>query len=130
MVLSINKNKLIVEAYNLLKNGFDWIIRTEEDIEYLKINSESNENIYPIEEIFFEHFQFERKEGYINERIMNQGDILEYLNRVSTLKPNKYDLKEIFTKNKISYQNYKVYGGQKKGVKLFVSSKLDENLPF
>jgi hypothetical protein len=46
------------------------------------------------------------------------------------LKPNKYDLKEIFTKNKIAYQNYKVYGGQKKGVKLFVSSKLDENLPF
>jgi predicted P-loop ATPase len=130
MVLSINKNKLIVEAYNLLKNGFDWIIRTEEDIEYLKINSESNENIYPIEEIFFEHFQFERKEGYVNERIMNQGDILEYLNRVSTLKPNKYDLKEIFTKNKISYQNYKVYGGQKKGIKVFVSSRLDENLPF
>ena len=129
-VLSINKTHLIIEAYNLLKSGFDWIIRTEEDIEYLKINSEVNENIYPIEEIFFDHFQLEKKHGYVNERIMNQGEILEHMNKFSLLKPTKYDIKEIFVKNKIVYQNYKTYNGQKKGVRLYIKNEVINAMPF
>jgi hypothetical protein len=129
-VLLIDKTKLIMEAYNLLKSGFDWIIRTNEDIEYLKHNSQSNENIYPIEEIFFEHFKFEPEGNFVFERIMNQGEILEYLNRVSVMNPTKYDLKEIFTKNKIVYQSYRVFGIIKKGVKLFTHNGLDAPMPF
>ncbi len=119
-----------MEAYNLLKNGFDWIIRTNEDIEYLKHNSQSNENIYPIEEIFFEHFKFEAEGNFVFERIMNQGEILEHLNRVSVMNPNKYDLKEIFIKNKIVYQTYRVSGKIKSGVKLFTHNGLDAPMPF
>ncbi len=129
-MISIDKNKLIIEAYNLLQNGFDWIIRKEEDIEYLKENSQFNENIYPIEEIFFEHFKFE-PDGYYNlERVMNQGEILEYLNRVSVLKPNQYQIKEIFVKNKLIYKSYKVYGKTKNGIKLFIHNNLESEMPF
>ena len=129
-MLLIDKKKLIIEAYNLLNDGFDWIIRKEEDIEYLKHNSQSNENIYPIEEIFFEHFKFEPEGNHVFERIMNQGEILEHLNRVSVMKPTKYDLKEIFTKNKIIYQTYRVFGKIKSGVKLFTHNGLDAPMPF
>ena len=129
-MLKIDKKKLIIEAYNLLNDGFDWIIRKEEDIEYLKINSASNENVYPIEEIFFNHFKFEEEGNFTFERILNQGEILEYLNQVSIMKPTKYDLKEIFTKNKIVYQTYRVLGKIKSGVKLFCHNGLDNSMPF
>ena len=129
-MLLIDKKKLIIEAYNLLNDGFDWIIRKEEDIEYLKINSASNENVYPIEEIFFNHFKFEAEGNFNFERILNQGEILEYLNQVSIMKPTKYDLKEIFTKNKIVYKTYRVLGQIKSGVKLFCHNGLDNSMPF
>ena len=130
-VLSIDKTKLIIEAYNLLKNGFDWIIRTHEDIEYLKQNSQDNENIYPVEELFFEHFQLQECLTHQNERVMNQGEILEYLNRVSVTKPTKYDIKEIFIKNNLVYTTNRWMGGLKKGVKLYLKTETnDSNMPF
>lgn len=132
-MLQINKKDLLIEAYNLLQNKFNWIIRTEDEIEYLKENSTENENIYPIEEIFFEHFKMEKKGLHIIERIMNQGEILEYLNRVSVLRPTKYDIKEVFTKNKMTYQTYRIYGEIKKGIRVFIKAnveKEDEEPPF
>ena len=46
------------------------------------------------------------------------------------MKPTKYDLKEIFTKNKIVYQTYRVLGKIKSGVKLFCHNGLDNSMPF
>lgn len=118
-MLSINKTDLIIEAYNLLISGFEWILRKEEDIEYLKANCEHNETVLPIEEIFFSHFQLEYSSEFCIEKIWNQGEILEFLNIQSIMKPTKYDLKEVLTKNKMEYKKHRVGEITKSGMKLY-----------
>jgi hypothetical protein len=118
-MLAIDKTSLIIEAYNLLKAGFEWILRTENEIEYLKLNSSKNETVLPIEEIFFKHFSIEQTANHIFEKVWNQGEILEYLNFKSILKPTKYDLKEVLTKNKLEYKMYRVDRGTKRGIVLW-----------
>lgn len=118
-MLAIDKTSLIIEAYNLLKAGFEWILRTENEIEYLKLNSSKNETVLPIEEIFFKHFSIEQTVNHTFEKVWNQGEILEYLNFKSILKPTKYDLKEVLTKNKLEYKMYRVDRGTKRGIVLW-----------
>lgn len=119
-MILIDKTSLIIEAYNLLQDGFEWILRKQEDIDYLKMNASQNEIVLPVEEIFFKHFSIEKTSEFWNERILNQGEILEYLNAFSIMKPTKYELKEVLTKNKMEYKNYKSGFSQKKGVKLWM----------
>ena len=83
-----------------------------------------------LRKIFFQHFKLEPEGNHNFEKIMNQGEILEYLNRASIMKPTKYDLKEIFIKNKIIYQSYRIYGGVKKGIKLYVHNGVGDDMPF
>ena len=118
-MLKINKTELIIEAYNLYKSGFDWIIRTQKDIDYIKENTSQNETIIPIEEIFWNHFSLKQCNTFIEEVVLNQGELLEYMNFVTILKPTKYDLKEVLTKNRLIYQNYRIDGIQRKGIKLY-----------
>lgn len=138
-MIESDKKALIIEAYNLYKSGFDWIIRTQEDIDYIKENTQQNETIIPIEEVFWNHFSLEQSLNYPEEVVFNQGEILEYLNKVSVLKPNKYELKEVLVKNKLSYQSHRNGANTKKGIKLFLmhyqnnsynNSKEDEKTPF
>jgi hypothetical protein len=124
-MLKINKVDLIIEAYNLLKNGFEWILRTNEEIEYLRTSSIQNETILPIEEIFFKHFSPEPTSYFLLEKVWNQGEILEYLNNHSVLKPTKYDLKEVLVKNKMVYRSWRSeFGVVKSGIKLW--TRLEE----
>lgn len=121
MMVSIPKYALIMEAYALLRGGFQWIVRTEADIAYIRDNTQQNENILPIEEIFFKHFSESHTTDHTIEIVYNQGEILEYLNLYSVLKPTKYDLKEILVKNKITYQSHRQFDGiVKKGIKLYM----------
>lgn len=121
-ILNIDKKSLIIEAYNLYKSGFDWIVRTKEDIDYIRQNTHQNEVILPVEEIFWKHFSIEKSNLYPEEKIMNQGDILEYLNRVSVIKPTKYEIKEVITKNRLNYTAHRDFTGNlKKGYKLYLS---------
>lgn len=133
-LLQIDKVSLIIEAYNLLKNGFEWILRTENEINYLRENSSHNETVLPIEEVFFKHYSLEHSNEYPIENIFNMGEILEYLNFNSILRPNKYDLKEVLTKNKLIYKTYRVYGSIKSGIKLYTkidnSSQINRPEPF
>jgi hypothetical protein len=124
-MLKINKVDLIIEAYNLLQNGFEWILRTEEELTYLEQNSSQNQTILPIEEIFFNHFSINPTTINVVEKVWNQGELLEYLNNRSILKPTKYDLKEVLTKNKLIYRTYRdLSGNVKSGIKLW--SRLEE----
>lgn len=121
-MLQIDKTSLIIEAYNLLTSGFEWILRTENEIGYLRENSTHNETVLPIEEIFFKHYSTERTDFFCVEQILNQGEILEYLNLHCILKPTKYDLKEVLIKNKITYKSYRVYGAIKSGIRLYTKN--------
>jgi predicted P-loop ATPase len=120
-MIAIDKTQLWASAYNLLKNGFDWSVRTEADIEYLRKNTMENEMVRPIEEMFFKYYSFEETEQFSEKCVVNQGEILEYLCSVLMNKPTKYDIKEIFDKHKITYKVYKLSSNTiKKGFKLWI----------
>lgn len=120
-LIKLDTTKMIVEAYNLLKSGFEWIIRSEEDIQYIKDNSQENETVLPMEEVFFKYFSLEQTSLYDSMVIFNQGEILEYLNIHSPLKPDKYDMRDIIVKNKLKYQAHRLTDRSlKKGIKLFI----------
>jgi hypothetical protein len=119
-MLSINKTDLIIEAYNLLKSGFEWNIQKLEDIEYLDLNTKHNQSVLPFEEIFFNTFTLKRVSEWQQCNIWNQGELLELFNQKLFVKPTKYDLKEVLTKNKLIYKNHKLADGtQKKGIELY-----------
>ena len=120
-LITIDTTKMIVEAYNLLKSGFDWIIRTQDDIQYIKDNSAENEVILPMEEGFFKYFSLEPKTPFDQMVVFNQGEILEYMNQYSGLKLDKYDIRDIMIKNKFTYKNQRdSMGTQKKGMRFYL----------
>jgi len=133
-MLEIDKTSLIIEAYNILQSGFEWILRTEDEIEYLRQNASHNETVLPVEEIFFKHFSTTQDVNHAFEKVWNQGEILEYLNFNSILKPTKYDLKEVLTKNKLEYKLYRTEFGVKKGILLWSNegqnAKIEDKYPF
>lgn len=120
LITSIDVEKLIVEAYNLWRSGFDWKIYKKEDIDYLNENTADNNIILPVEELFFKYFSIERNTTYMNEGVWNQGEILDYMLSKTNIKVTKYDIKDIITKNNLRYTNHKIGNDiQKKGIKLY-----------
>lgn len=128
LITTIDTTQMIIEAYNLLKSGFDWMIRTEEDINYLNQNTEDNNMILPVEEMFFKFFSLERTENYGYESVWNQGDLLNFMLSKTKMNVTKYDIKEVIIKNKLVYSNYRnIDKSQKKGYKLYGKSSIFYN---
>lgn len=121
-MLQIDKIDLIMEAYWLYKSGFDWKIYNEADIKYLEENTTENNAVIPIEEIFFNNYSLVANENHWKEVVLNQGELLQWFHLHTPLKPSKYEIKEIFTKNKMQYNVFRVDGGIKKGYKLYINS--------
>lgn len=118
---TIDTSKMWAEAYNLYINGFDWIIRTQEDIDYIKANTGENEEVDPIEEVFFNTFSLVKEKGKEHARVFNQGDFLEYFSTFSTVRITGRDIKRILTKNKMKQKNIKIHDSkQKKGYLVFM----------
>lgn len=131
-MISIDKDKLWKQAYDLYREAFDWKIYTDKDIEYLKENTAHNIDVMPVEELFFTLFSITQTDYFANSVIYNQGEILNYMNIHTAIKPTKYDIKDIFVKNKMEYKNFKSGGNLKFGVKLWInrSEEGGEDVPF
>lgn len=125
-MLSIDKDSLWKEAHELYKTGFDWKIYTDEDVNFLNENTTSNIDVMPIEELFFNHFSLEKIGNFTERKIVNQGEVMNYLNIHTGIKSTKFDIKDIFTKNKMEYKVFKWSGATKKGVEVWQKY---ENLP-
>lgn len=126
-MVSIDTESLWKEAFSLWRSDFDWKIYKSEDIEYLNDNTTYNLDVNPIEEIFFNHFSPEETSEKSEKIIMNQGEILNYLNINSGINVTKYDIKDIFTKNKFVYKAYKHKNQLKKGILLYKESTFTQN---
>ena len=131
-MIAIDKDKLWKQAHELYVSGFDWKIYKDEDVNYLNQNTQYNIDVMPIEELFFNLFSLEKTELFSNREVMNQGDILNFMNIHTSVKPSKYDIKDIFVKNNIEYKLYRFNGFTKKGVEIFTKSMIDNNteVPF
>lgn len=131
-VVSIDYDKMILidtdslwrEAFSLWRSGFDWKIYASDDIDYLAKFTNINLEVLPIEELFFNIFSIEETPEFYDRVIMNQGEVLNHLNIYTSLNITKYDVKDIFTKNKLEYKLHRPE--LKKGVELF---KKPENIP-
>ena len=119
-MIKINTDDLWREVYDLWRKDFDWKIYSSEDTEYLAKNTSFNLEVLPVEEIFFNYYSVEQNEKYTEEVIVNQGNILHRLNCITSFNISKYDIKDILTKNKITYRSYKREGKVIFGLKMFV----------
>jgi len=118
-MIKLDTDNLWREAYKLYKEGEDWKIYSSADIEYLELNTTSNLEVMPVEEMFFNIYSIEPDEKKTEERLLNQGQILQHMNHVYSVNITKYDIKDIFTKNKIIYKTYKRSGKAVFAVRLF-----------
>lgn len=123
-MIKIDTNSLWREAYKLWREDFDWKIYKAEDIEFLNEHTIKNIDVNPIEELFFTHFSLEETSEHSQKVVMNQGEILNYLNANCATNIMKYDIKDIFTKNKFNYSVYRFNNKLKKGILLY---KFEEN---
>ena len=135
LITTIDHEKLIVEAYNLWKEGFDWKIYKKEDIEYLNENSRDNIEVLPVEEIFFKYFSPKPTVHDQSGEIWNQGEVFDFLSRKTQIRITKFDIKDIFVKNNLQYKTHRLEQNVKKGVKLYFNFRLqieneDDEVPF
>jgi hypothetical protein len=132
-MVAIDKDKLWKQAYELYQSGFDWKIYSDADVKFLAESTTYNIDVLPIEEMFFGLFSLEQTSSMMVREIMNQGDILNYMNKYTHVNPTKFDIKDIFVKNNLEYKNYRVNGFIKKGVELFIkdqNQQTPDDIPF
>lgn len=118
-MIKINTDDLWREVYELWRNDFDWKIYSSEDTDFLNQNTSTNLEIMPFEELFFNHFSFEPNQIFTERIILNKGEVLNIMTGKLLVKPSKYDIKDIFVKNKIEYKLHRVNGEIKKGFELY-----------
>ena len=126
-MITINTDDLWREVFDLYRNNFDWKIYNNTDVNYLNENTSVNVEIMPVEELFFNHYSLEYTDKFTEEKILNQGQILHHLNVINSINITKYDIKDIFTKNHISYKSYRIDGKVIFGIKLFSEQLFKEN---
>ena len=133
-MIKIDTNSLWREAYKLWREDFDWKIYKAEDIEFLNDNTAKNIDVNPIEELFFTNFSLEETSEHTQKVVMNQGEILNYLNANCATNVSKYDVKDIFVKNKFNYMPYRFNGKLKKGILLYKfeqnQSLIEDDVPY
>jgi len=73
------------------------------------------------------HFSFECNSKFSERVILNKGEVLNIMTGKLLVKPSKYDIKDIFIKNKIEYKLYRVNGEMKKGFELYEKYESNNN---
>jgi hypothetical protein len=125
-MIKIDTDSLWREAFSLWRSDFDWKIYSSEDIDYLAINTNVNLEVLPVEELFFNTFSITETQSKSDRRIMNQGEILNYLNIHTALNITKYDVKDIFIKNNLDYKSHRINGTVKIGVELYLKPEFNQ----
>lgn len=118
-MIKINTDDLWREVFDLWRSDFDWKIYNSDDVDYLNENTGKNIEVMPFEELFFNHYSFEYNSNFSERVILNKGEILNSLTAKLLVKPTKYDIKDIFTKNKMEYKSHRINGEVKRGYELY-----------
>ena len=119
-MLEFDKVALLMEAYHMLKSGFNWVIQSQDDIKYIYDNTQENQEIMPFEELFFVHFHMTQSETHNIRKVFNRGEIIEYMNAYLISKVDGHKIKDVCVKNDLDYKTHNYNGKSKKGIELFV----------
>jgi len=113
-VKSINLDKLskidtklmLWEAKQLLNEGFEWVVRTQEDMDEILANSGENVDESAEVELINEIFSIEPVEGWIN-CVMNKGEMLKLISEHNQFyKFTKHSFNDWALKSKAKYKTY------------------------
>ena len=118
---------MLSEAYKLYKDGFEWVIRKEEDLELMKQANDEFYEVDEMEDIFFSKYKLIEDPYFNHKVILNKGEILKIFSNTN-VKFSKYDLRKIYTKNDMLYNNFIHLGEKKKGFVLFEKMETTEFL--
>jgi predicted P-loop ATPase len=125
-VIKFDNKKLILEAYKLYKEGFDWRIFSKEDMEYLNSTNEQFEESEPFGDIFFSHFSVEKTDDFCSSSHMNTGEIINWFGNNTSMKANKHNIEDMMRKNgNIKKQPVKINGKSVRAYRLY--SKMFED---
>lgn len=134
-MVKINTDDLWREAFKLYRDNFDWKIYNSEDVNYLAENTSVNLEDMPIEELFFKFFNPTFTDKHTERVVLNKGDILNFMNIHTGINISKYDINDIFIKNKFTYKLHRVGGLMKKGIELYgiknaINEENESEVPF
>jgi len=123
--IGFDSEALMAEAYQLYQDGFEWIIRKEEDLYFMKLENDSFYEDDELEDIFFAKFKLQKTNDHYIKRILNKGEILNIFSNTN-IKFTKYDLRKIYIRNNMVYDSFMLDGEKKKGFVLYEKSTFEE----
>ena len=110
---------MLFEAKQLLDNGFDWVVRTEADMNEITDNSASNIDENAEVELIDSMVSLIPVDNWI-ECIMNKGEIITFLSeQIPFIKWGKHSLKDWSLKQKKEYKLQILKNERRKGYKVF-----------
>lgn len=121
--INFDSNAMLAEAYKMYLDGFEWVIRKEEDLELMRLENESFYENDEIEDIFFSKFSLEETPYFNVRRVLNKGEILKLFSNTN-IKFSKFDLRKIYVRNNMDYKVSRDDTGLKKGFVLYEKSEI------
>lgn len=121
--INFDSNAMLAEAYKMYLDGFEWVIRKEEDLELMRLENESFYENDEIEDIFFSKFSLEETPYFNVRRVLNKGEILKLFSNTN-IKFSKFDLRKIYVRNNMDYSAHRLDGELKKGFVLYEKSEI------
>lgn len=121
--INFDSNAMLAEAYKMYLDGFEWVIRKEEDLELMRLENESFYENDEIEDIFFSKFSLEETPDFNIRKVLNKGEILKLFSNTN-IKFSKFDLRKIYVRNNMDYKVSRDDSGLKKGFVLYEKSEI------
>lgn len=121
--INFDSNAMLAEAYKMYLDGFEWVIRKEEDLELMRLENESFYENDEIEDIFFSKFSLEETPYFNVRKVLNKGEILKLFSNTN-IKFSKFDLRKIYVRNNMDYKVSRDDTGLKKGFVLYEKSEV------
>ena len=121
--INFDSNAMLAEAYKMYIDGFEWVIRKEEDLELMRLENESFYENDEIEDIFFSKFSLEETPDFNIRKVLNKGEILKLFSNTN-IKFSKFDLRKIYVRNNMDYKVSRDDAGLKKGFVLYEKSEI------
>jgi predicted P-loop ATPase len=122
--VNFDSKALIAEAYKLYLDGFEWVIRKEDELNFMKSENDEFYENDEMEDLFFARYSIQQTKDFFEKVVLNKGEILKIFSNTN-IKFSKYDLRKIYVRNEMKYDSFKLQNGEKKkGFVLFEKNEI------